>query len=456
MSHTVCTEITSWKDPVMEWAERCLEQPCNWWCLCCNKWFCALAWVVVVAGAWVINTVCEVVADVIDLVVTVVTGIVDIVVGLFTGDWTRVLAGFGEVIGAGIVFIAEMIPVVTGGTLVGAFEDASNKWQLRNFAMGLIDQRFGDNQKDLAAITEALGFNSGGFGLRLKATAQRSFIRSDFSSPQNNGTPDLIVWLADRRLNLDLKMLAGFNPPAWWNRDWPQLVGDTGNISAADLDNYVAKGGVGDDVKHFTIFSMSNSDLRTRTDTATLHAKEIGLILQWDIVDTQLLAGNEVVIDVNNFGSILQQPPFLRNANNAAATTELCQPLAIAAFGFPTGWNGISANLASFTCIEPDETGNSNLPGEGITGTAFRYRKPDIAFKYVAIHEIGHTFGLCHVDGLLRIMFTARGKNFSSGSSWWQYWTTGVEAGFTLDEGKKVWEYIVANFGAACLRTRQF
>ena len=113
----------------MDWAERCLEQPCNWWCLCCNKWFCALAWVVVVAAAWVINTFCEVVADVIDLVVTVVRGFVDIVVGIFTGDWTRVAAGFGEIVGAGIVFIAEIIPIATLGTLVGAYADAINAWE---------------------------------------------------------------------------------------------------------------------------------------------------------------------------------------------------------------------------------------------------------------------------------------------------------------------------------------
>lgn len=454
MSHKECHDITKWKDPIMGWAEQCLEQPCNWWCLCCNKWLCGLVWVVVIAGAWVVEQVCELVADVIDLVVTVVVGLIDIVVGIFTGDWTRVVAGFGEIVGAFIVFAAEIIPVVTGGTLVGAFADAINAWQLRDFARGLIDQRFRDNPEVHDSIVEGLGISSGTFGLRLKATAIRSFIRSDFSSPQNNGTPDLIVWLTDKSLNLDLKTLAGLNPSAWWNRDWPQLVGDNGNISAADLDNYIAKGGVGGDVKHFTIFSMSQSDLQTRTDTATLHAKEIGLILQWDFADTQILAGNEVVIDVDNFVSILQQPPFMRNANNAAAITELCAPLAIAAFGFLAGFNGISAHLASSTCLEPDETGSLEFPGEGITGTAFRYRKPDIAFKYVAIHEIGHTFGLCHVDGLLRIMFTARGKNYSSTSSWWQYWTHGVEAGFTLDEGKKVWEYIVTNFGADCLRKR--
>lgn len=456
MAHTVCTDVGNWvNNNVQQQVERCMEQECNWWCLCCNKWFCFLVWVLVVITTWVITTVCEVVADVIDLVVTVVTGVIDVFVGLFTGDWTRLAAGLGEIVGAGIVFIAEMVPIVTGGTLVGAFTDTSDKWELRNFAKNLLTEKYGNTPEDLMAIGEALGFNAGGFGLRLKATALRSFLRSDFSSRGNDGVPDLITFLRDARPVLDLKMLAGFNPSAWWTRDWPQLTADTGTVSPADLDTYVANNGMGA-VKHFTLFSMSTANLMTRTDVATLHAQEIGLFLQWDIIDTQLLAGNEVIIDVNRFGSILQQPPFLRNANNAAATTELCHPLAIAAFGFPPGFNGISAHLADATCLEPDETGDSNFRGEGITGTAFRYRKPDLAFKYVAIHEIGHTFGLCHVDGLLRIMFTAAGRKVSSGSSWWQYWTSGVEAGFTLDEGKKVWKYITDNFDINCLKARPF
>jgi hypothetical protein len=47
-------------------------------------------------------------------------------------------------------------------------------------------------------------------------------------------------------------------------------------------------------------------------------------------------------------------------------------------------------------------------------------------------------------------------KSLSSKSSWWQYWTSGVEAGFTFDEAMEVWEYIVRNFSAECLKTRQF
>jgi hypothetical protein len=462
MSHQVCHDVGEWvSNNVSQQVERCVEQDCNWWCLCCNKWFCFLVWIIVTITTWVITTVCEVVADVIDLVVNIGRGLIDIVVGIFTGDWTRVLAGLGEIVGGVFAFVLDLVPVVTGGTLVGAFVDASRRWELRNYARRLLSDRYGTaDPAGFDRMVDALGLNSGGFGLRLDAVAMRSFIRSDFSS-QRDGAPDLIGWLTTS--SLDLKALAGFNPPAWWSRGWPELVGDTGSISAADLDAYVAMGGRGAGVKQFSLFAMSNGDLQTHIDCADTHASELGIVFRWTVRDAMLTRGDQVLINRGAFPSSLVNAPFSRTntaTDAAAATSELGMPMAIGSFGFtePTAM-GISAHLANAVCLEPDDTGSTAFRGEGITGAAFRYRKPDLAFKYTAIHELGHTFGLCHVNGLLRIMFTNASDAHKSVWSWasaWQYWTTGVEAGFTLEDGKKAWDYIVANFDSARLQTRAF
>lgn len=462
MAHKECHDVGEWvSNNVSQQVERCVEQDCNWWCLCCNKWFCFLVWVIVTVVSWVITTVCEIVADVIDMVVNVIRGLVDVVVGLVTGDWTRALAGLGEIVGAVVAFVLDMIPIVTLGTLVGAFDAERKKWELRDFARDLLEKKY--KKADPAGfdrMVDALGLDSGGFGLRLDVTALRSTIRSDFSS-QRDGTPDLIIWLTAN--GLDLKTLAGFNPPAWWSRDWPELVGDNGDISAADLDNYVAKRGRGEGVKQFSLFCMTVGDLRTRLTCADTHSSEIGLVFRWSVRDARLTRGDQVLINRSAFAPFLVNPPFSRTnraTNPAAATSELGMPITIGCFDFSDGTGmGISAHLQTATCIEADDTGSKVFAGEGITGTAFRYRKPDIAFKYTAIHELGHTFGLCHVNGLLRIMFTnADGakKSVWSWSSAWQYWTNGVEAGFILEEGKMVWEYIVANFDSARLQTRAF
>jgi hypothetical protein len=462
MSHQVCHDVGQWvSNNVSQQLERCVEQDCNWWCLCCNKWFCFLVWVIVTIVTWVVTTVCEVVADVIDLVVNIVRGLIDIVVGIVTGDWTRVLAGLGEIVGGVVAFVLDLVPIVTGGTLVGAFVDASRGWELRNFARGLLRDKYGTSDPaGFDRMVDALGLNSGGFGLRLDAVAMRSFIRSDFST-QRDGAPDLIGWLTTS--SLDLKTIAGFNPPAWWSRGWPELVGDTGPISAGDLDTWVAMGGRGAGVKQFSLFAMSSGDLQTHLSCADTHASELGLVFRWTVRDAMLTRGDQVLINRGAFPSFLRNAPFNRTStatDAAAATGELGMPMAIGSFGFTEATAmGISAHLADATCIEPDDMGSTAFPGEGITGAAFRYRRPDLAFKYTAIHELGHTFGLCHVNGLLRIMFTnAPGANKSiwSWASAWQYWTNGVEAGFTLEEGKKTWEYIVANFDSARLQTRAF
>jgi hypothetical protein len=462
MAHQVCHDVGQWiSNNVSQQVENCIEQDCDWWCACCNKWFCFLVWVVVTVVSWVVTTVCEIIADVVDTVINIVKGLWDVLAGIFTLDWSRIVAGLGEIVGAVILLVLNLIPIVTLGTLVGAFVEEINKWRLRDFARDLLEKKY--KKADPAGfdrMVDALGLKSGGFGLRLNATALRSFIRSDFST-QRDGTPDLIGWIAANGLNL--KALAGFNPPAWWSRDWPELVGDSGDISSGDLDTYVAMGGRGDGVKKFSLFAMSTGDLQSRLDCADTHSSELALMFRWTVRDAMLTRGDQVLINRSVFPSVLPNPPFSRTsaaANPAGATSELGKPMTIGCFDFSDGMGmGISAHLASSVCLEADDSGSTAFNGEGITGTAVRYRKPDVVFKYTVIHELGHTFGLCHVDGALRIMFTnapGEDKSVWSWSSLFQYWTNGVEAGFIFDEGKKVWQYIVDNFDSATLQTRAF
>jgi len=91
----VCREVQDWVEeqiekPIEEWEnrqeQRCREQECNWWCLCCNKWFCWLEWVlvkiirfvIVTVGKWVTRIVCEIVSAVLDAIGFIVTLILSI------------------------------------------------------------------------------------------------------------------------------------------------------------------------------------------------------------------------------------------------------------------------------------------------------------------------------------------------------------------------------------------
>lgn len=106
-----CEQFKQWwteqvSQPIEQWVSQlqqtCVEQSCNWWCLCCNKWLCWLAWVVVKVVTWVVTTVvkwavywvCKIVAFVVKIVVMVIVAVgkwvVVFVVCLFTDPWAAI------------------------------------------------------------------------------------------------------------------------------------------------------------------------------------------------------------------------------------------------------------------------------------------------------------------------------------------------------------------------------
>jgi hypothetical protein len=206
---------------------------------------------------------------------------------------------------------------------------------------------------------------------------------------------------------------------------------------------------------------MSKDDMQTRLDCAEQHAPEIGLMLQTSIVDTRVESFDEILIDRHVIQDILPKKPFERLSRTTdvdGATREVCHPIAIGVFGFiQSDAMGESRWFARYSCLEPGANGSPTNGARGITGAFFRNRRFDLIFKYTAIHELGHTFGLCHVDGLLRIMWSPIDTTtWATLSLLWHWYTSGSEASFILDEGKKVWDYIVANVAPECLMTRQF
>jgi hypothetical protein len=81
----ICHDIQQWVEqhiekPIDQWenkqAKRCKQQSCWWWCLCCNKWFCWLVWIIVkvvtwvlvTVGKWIARAVCEIVNAVLDAI----------------------------------------------------------------------------------------------------------------------------------------------------------------------------------------------------------------------------------------------------------------------------------------------------------------------------------------------------------------------------------------------------
>ncbi len=458
MAHEVCHDVSEWvEENVSQPVERCVEQDCNWWCACCNKWFCFIVWVLVTVGSWVVHTVCEVVADAVDLVVAVFTGLWDIVVGIFTWDWARVWDGFVRIVTTVVGVAVDLFRFVTLGDLVGFIRDSANKWRLRNHVRDLIDGQRRFTEEDRRRIKDALGIDGGGFGFRLRVRAMRGFVRSDATSV-GAAVPDLVAFHNDPNADtrVDLKILTGFSSTSFWQRGRPEVVGDSGDISEDDLDTYLANP-TGPDTKQFSVFCMSNSVLDTKLSTGVVKAEALGLKLRFDKEDVQLTRANELRVSLsgNSMVTVFTAPPFNRTRGSVdfpGAQRDLCSPISLGTFLFrDNSFTGLSAHVRDATCLD-----GTPFPADDITASVHRDRLPDFAFRYVPIHEIGHTFGLCHVGGLDRIMYSPKQ---SSWLSWWlvpEYlWLSG-EPSFTFDEAKSVWGYIIANYSVECLATRQF
>jgi hypothetical protein len=91
----VCQEIQQWIEEQVEQPiesfenqlqQTCVEQDCDWWCLCCNKWLCWLVWVVVKVVTWVVVTVgkwvTRVVCEIVDFVLDVAAFIVGLILSI--------------------------------------------------------------------------------------------------------------------------------------------------------------------------------------------------------------------------------------------------------------------------------------------------------------------------------------------------------------------------------------
>lgn len=59
--------------PVWRWItttwRRCVAAPCNWWCLCCNKWFCWIVLILIAVLVFIVVVILEVIVVVVCVVI---------------------------------------------------------------------------------------------------------------------------------------------------------------------------------------------------------------------------------------------------------------------------------------------------------------------------------------------------------------------------------------------------
>jgi hypothetical protein len=472
-----CVETQEWIEeeiskPVEEWVEqtekKCKKRP--WWHPL--RWLCWLVttlvkvirWVVVKVGKWVVRTVCKIVGAVIGFLGAFFTGLWDIIAGIFTLDWRRILDGLIQIGSELINLLATLARIQYLGDTLDYIIEEYNRGQLRDYVRGLLEAKYkGD---ELQHIKDALRVDHGAFGYRIPMRAIRTFLDSETLSPGEPGAPNLVVLHEQGAINL--RELCGFDfTEGFWNRKRYKTLkkglhagggglGEIDNpISESELDTYLSSRGA--QGPKFIVLCMRDGVLKTKLRAAELKGRELGLMPQWSEETQEVTLADHIKhngFDTGSADSSLVRflinvvhrqakvrDPMGRIVEETAAIGDLCTPVAVGVFRYTDTLRGIAACLKGSSCQSLHDA----------SGVTFIDNKPDIVWKYVPIHELGHYFGLCHVDGVDRIMYSSRNN------SWFDWWTlpkllyTKGEPSFTLDEAKQAWDYIVAHFPAGCL-----
>lgn len=463
-----CVEIQEWVEeeitkPIEEWVEKSEEKcknwpwPLNWVCKVVTTLVKVVTWVVEKVGKWVVRTVCKVVSVVVSTVLGILTGLWDVLVGIFTLDWRRIIDGLIGIAIAIIDFIATAIRIGFLGDTIDYIIEEINKGKLRDYVRDLLEDKYtGD---ELQNIKDTLRVDYGAFGYRISMRSVRTFLDSETPSSDEAGVPNLVV--LHEQGDINLRELCGFEfTEGFWNRKRYKTLkketvvtggggGEFDNpISEDELDTYLSsRGAEGPD---FIVLPMRDGVLKTKLRAAELKARELGLMPQWIEESQEVIQPDH--INHNGFDTNIASSSLVRflidtigrtdsQLNESGALAELCTPVAAGVFRYTDNLRGIAACLKGSTCQQTHDA----------SGVTFIDNKPDIIWKYVPIHELGHYFGLCHVDGIDRIMYS------SKQNSWIDLWTlpkllyTKGEPSFTLDEAKQTWDYIVAHFPARCL-----
>jgi len=473
----VCTQITEWIEeeisrPVEQWVEKSEEKckklkwydPRRWLCWIVTTLVKVIRWVLVTIVTTVTSIVCRLVSVILSVLVDLFQFVWHLLAALFTWDKCRLQEAVGELVNA-------LSSTLTGFgyVLISPVVERINRYRLRNYVDELIKAKFAGRPEDISHLVDKLRLSSGSFGLRLTVSLQRTYLDSQkVSDPdQFDGRPD--IWVLHDRGTIDLYELCGFAPrcaltsktgwyrPRYHAGTFPFASGGGGfgppdppALTKAQLDTYVES--EGQEGPNFRIYPMSNRNLGLKTASAKLKGRQLGLTLAFD-------RSKDLEVWEPAYINYMQttQVRFLRDkvgrtdidVDRARALSELCEPVAIGVFGFTNRTlRGLSTNLFETDCLHAAR----NISARKVSGVTFIDDIPDALRRYILIHELAHYFGLCHVSGFDRIMVSgAEGQG--SLFSWKAIPNAFLHGGprFTLDEGKRVWRYILDNWPEDCL-----
>lgn len=539
-----CENVKQWVEekiwqPVEEWVSReerrCREQDCNWWCACCNKWFCwivsvvvkIVTWVLITVGKWVVYLVCKIVTvvvgivvelvlkvihrlvtflvclftdplqalktlwdlwndivdtiedvfdfvvsllddikgiihdigrlieslgrsfcifgegacaffgaifgfikgildwleDIVDWVRDTIDGIKELIAGLLTLNWCRIQGGLGIL---NILRVITSITRIPAGWFYTGPASLINDATLERIITDALENAFNEDAERLDRSKKRARLGGYPIGVPITIDARRLAIRSTefLRTLHTTGVLNLHA-IAGRVSNCDGKFISSaFTGEVVY-------TGTSTTVSQSDLDDFISNGPRA--VPSFTVYPIKLATFRRYLEMARKKGFQIGLNFTWP-------AFKEIVVDSDRFIPL-----------QSDETTDVVQRELLTLMGRPSE----GEDLSTVPCIAIFGYMNSSLHGLtswyrpvsrafSPSGTTFRTRFPEVAFRFVPIHEIGHYYGLNHEghDNASFIMWSPKSEDKKILDAVPEYLFLSGEANFTEDDARETWQWI--------------
>lgn len=459
----ICREIveqieeTVW-EPVEEWVERrekkCKKRKCKKWCLCCNKWFCwietflekVVTWVAKHVINLVVRIVCEIAHDLLVAIVDTIIWVAKLAIDILRMLWNVITLDWQDLKDAWKDFLSDFLDIgplivkwlrlavayFTFGLpyILGYIREKINEYRLQNYIREKLEKHYADDPRCLEAIKEAIHLDHGPFGLEFDAISVRTYV--DSRTGPKGEIPTLLALHQSGDVNL--YELTGLNVGNVLDRPRVEayLIDGELPIDIEDIDQYIESGGAG---PHFKVFAFNSSAETEKITVAKDKGRQIGIKFQWSRDTKEITGLAQMNVKVSELPSSDLENFLTTAMGRAKDGSDVCRLLAAGVFNMthmPDGRNPFGYTTW-FTPTNP------------VSGLIHRDRRPPEFMKYVLIHECGHYFSLEHKghDGLDKIMFSPVENGWWSWNLILEFLVWSGEPRFTLDDGKKVWDFLI-------------
>jgi hypothetical protein len=400
--------------------------------------------------------------DIADEAFDIVHDVGGLVGALLRGDLAGFIGKLGEIVLDAVELVLNVVRFVALGSFFGGIRDAWQAEDLRRFVEDLVNQRFAFNPPQLARIRERLGLADATWGFPMEAT-HRVFRLDSATAPlwqwHQDGVIDLyamagLISFDSFEINRRRTMVRSTNADGTIESSVP--------INRWTLAHYIDSDGREGRIR---VYALTPGAVKDFVQVAVDKFKKLGIQLEWNDGGRFQFFARNAVHDVETPEELtfdrLTLGEYLISEGLREPLSGQCNMLALGAFRFVQGLGqaagrNIREGAAAIPCTNtPDRNDGCCISIDRGTGPGVVYHDewPPQIFRYVLAHEGGHYVGLCHFghDGFQNIMFTPED---SAGLS---YFDRGLfryyldnEPAFTLDDGKNVWRFLVAEM-VACL-----